>query len=71
VFAGCLTEAGETDLKKTGSNRLHPISMDVSKPESVRRALEIVKTLLPAGKGWDFTIIRYRVPVKVVQEKTR
>jgi len=51
VFAGCLTEAGETDLKKTGSNRLHPISMDVSKPESVRRAFETIKGLLPAGKG--------------------
>jgi NAD(P)-dependent dehydrogenase (short-subunit alcohol dehydrogenase family) len=51
VFAGCLTEAGETDLKKTCSNKLLPISLDVSKPESVRNAFQIVKAKLPQGKG--------------------
>jgi len=51
VFAGCLTETGETDLKKTCSSRLHTVSLDVSKPDSVRHAFEFVKNKLPPGKG--------------------
>jgi len=51
VFAGCLTEAGETELSKSCSDRMHAVSLDVSKPDSVRRALEKVKALLPPEKG--------------------
>ena len=51
VFAGCLTEAGETDLSKSSSSRMQPVSLDVSKPDSVRRAFEIVKAKLSPGKG--------------------
>ena len=51
VFAGCLTEKGETDLMKTCTDRLIPVSMDVSKPESVQRAFEFVKSKIPEGKG--------------------
>ena len=51
VFAGCLTEAGETELSKSCSSRMQPVSLDVSKPDSVRRAFDIVKDKLPPGKG--------------------
>jgi retinol dehydrogenase-16 len=51
VFAGCLTEAGETELTKSCSSRMQPVSLDVSKPDSVRRAFDIVKAKLPPGKG--------------------
>jgi len=51
VFAGCLTEAGETDLRKACSDRLQAVSLDVAKPESVRHAFEAVKAKLPPGKG--------------------
>ena len=51
VFAGCLTEAGETELSKSCSSRMQPVSLDVSKPDSVRRAFDIVKAKLPPGKG--------------------
>jgi len=51
VMAGCLTEAGETELSKSCSDRMHAVSLDVSKPDSVRRALDKVKALLPPGKG--------------------
>ena len=54
VMAGCLTEAGETELSKSCSDRMHAVSLDVSKPDSVRRALDKVKALLPPGKGWDY-----------------
>ena len=51
VFAGCLTEKGETELKKICSERLHAISLDVTRNESVRKALEYVKAKLPSGRG--------------------
>jgi NAD(P)-dependent dehydrogenase (short-subunit alcohol dehydrogenase family) len=51
VFAGCLTEMGETDLQKACSNKLLAVSLDVSKPNSVSNAYEIVKAKLPQGKG--------------------
>jgi retinol dehydrogenase-16 len=51
VFAGCLTEVGETDLKKSCSERLQVVSLDVSKPESVENAFNFVKSKLPQGKG--------------------
>ncbi len=43
VFAACLTESGESSLKKSCSSRLKTINMDVSKPESVRKAFDAVK----------------------------
>ena len=51
VFAGCLTEGGDTELKKTSSKRLRTISLDVTREDSVRKAFQIVKSQLPDGKG--------------------
>lgn len=51
VFAGCLTEKGEVELKKASSERLHVLPLDVTKPESVQNALEYVKSKLPSEKG--------------------
>jgi len=51
VFAGCLTESGESELKKSCSNNVITLSLDVTKQESVRNALEFVKGKLPPGKG--------------------
>jgi len=51
VFAGCLTEKGETELRKTCSERLHPVSLDVTKHDSVRKAFELVTSKLPDGQG--------------------
>ena len=51
VIAGCLTEAGETDLRKSCSEKLKTIQMDVSKKESVQKALEFVTNFLPSESG--------------------
>lgn len=51
VFAGCLTEKGEDELRKVCSNRLQTVKLDVSKPESIRQAYQVVKSKLPPGKG--------------------
>ena len=51
VFAGCLTEKGETELRKTCSERLCPVSLDVTKHDSIRKAFELVTTMLPNGQG--------------------
>jgi len=46
VFAGCLTEKGETELKKVCSDRVVTLSMDVTKPESVRKAFDVISEKL-------------------------
>ena len=51
VIATCLTESGETDLRKSCSQRLHTIHMDVSNSESVKKGYEEVVKILPQGKG--------------------
>ena len=51
VFAGCLTQKGETELRQVCSDRLTTLSMDVSDPDSVRRAFDAVKKQLPADQG--------------------
>jgi len=51
VFAGCLTETGETELNKSCSNNVVTFSLDVTKQESVRKAFQLVKEKLPSGKG--------------------
>ena len=51
VFAGCLTEAGETDLRKSCSDRLKTIQMDVAKSESIQKAFDFVTKHLPTGSG--------------------
>jgi len=51
VFAGCLTEKGETELSKICSERLHAVPLDVTNHHSVRKALELVTNTLPDGQG--------------------
>ena len=51
VFAGCLTESGESELRKKCSKRLVTLPLDVSKHDSVVKAYETVLDLLPRGKG--------------------
>ena len=57
VIAGCLTEAGETDLRKSCSEKLKTIQMDVSSHESIQTAYQVVNNILPQGKGTDFFYI--------------
>jgi len=54
VFAGCLTEKGEVELKKTCSTRLQTVRLDVTSPENIRKAFEFVQSKLPPGKGKRF-----------------
>ena len=51
VFAACLTEKGEDDLRKNCSDHVHPFHLDVTKTEDVQKALEFVKSKLPSGRG--------------------
>ena len=51
MIATCLTESGETELRKSSSQRLHTIHMDVSNSESVKKGYEEVTKILPSGKG--------------------
>ena len=46
VFAGCLTESGETRLRKSCTGRVLTIPLDVSMPDSVRKASQTVSKKL-------------------------
>ena len=54
VFAGCLTQKGQTELQHSCSDRLVTLSLDVSDPDSVCKAFDFVKNQLPANQGHSF-----------------
>lgn len=51
VFAGCLTNNGEEELKKVCSKKLQTFPLDVSDEESIRKALSFVTSQLPDDTG--------------------
>lgn len=51
VFAGCITEIGRTQLKKSSSNRLHTISLDITSDVSIWKAFNDIISVLPQRKG--------------------
>lgn len=51
VFAGCFTSNGEEELKKSCSHKLQCFPLDVSKTESIQRALLFIKSKLPRDTG--------------------
>ncbi|XP_065818594.1 dehydrogenase/reductase SDR family member 9 isoform X2 [Labrus bergylta] len=52
VIAGCYTEKGEDELKKTSSDRLTTIHLDVTDSESVSKAAAFIKTLVGEKYLW-------------------
>lgn len=51
VWAGCLTERGEDELRKVCTASLRTVPLNVADPKSVRQAYEVVKAGLPPGTG--------------------
>lgn len=51
VFAGCLTNNGEEELKKSCSRKLRTFPLDVSDPDSIKKALLYIKAQLPDDTG--------------------
>ncbi|XP_064614326.1 retinol dehydrogenase 16-like [Liolophura sinensis] len=51
VVAGCLTEKGQSELRKEASRRLVPVSLDVTNETSILEARNFVEGCLPSGKG--------------------
>ncbi|XP_059139689.1 retinol dehydrogenase 7-like isoform X2 [Physella acuta] len=51
VFAGCLRDDGKDYLKRHCSDRLTPITHDVSRAESNKAALDVVQRALPPNTG--------------------
>lgn len=58
VIAGCLTEKGEEELRKACSSRLKTVHLNVTKHDSVIKAAEFVKELLPPKTG-GFTVYAF------------
>lgn len=46
VIAGCYTEKGEVELKKSCSARLSMVQLDVTDNNSIKKAADIIKTLV-------------------------
>ena len=57
VIAGCLTEQGETHLRKGCSNRLKTVHLDITNHENVLKAFNEMKGFLPEGKGKFYTLL--------------
>ena len=51
VFAACLTEKGGYGLEQSCSNKMKIIRLDVTSTESIKKARNTVKSLLPSDKG--------------------
>lgn len=51
VFAGSLTNNGEEELKKSCSRKLRTFPLDVSDPDSIKKALLYIKAQLPDDTG--------------------
>lgn len=55
VIAGCYTEKGEDELKKSASDKLTTVQLDVSNSASVSKAADHIKTLVgPKGESFIF-----------------
>ncbi|XP_075896145.1 dehydrogenase/reductase SDR family member 9 [Nelusetta ayraudi] len=52
VIAGCYTEKGEDELKKSASDRLSTVQLDVSDSASVARAAAFIRTLVGEKGLW-------------------
>ena len=65
VFAGCLTEKAETELRKLCSSRLKTFSLDVTSHDSILRGREFVKQYLPAGRGKLIIIMNVIYPYQL------
>ena len=55
VFAMCYTKEAVGIFKRTSSQRVIPLQLDVTKQENIDRIYEEVKSLLPCGKGKYYT----------------
>ncbi|XP_028647405.1 retinol dehydrogenase 7 [Erpetoichthys calabaricus] len=52
VFAGCFTEKGQDELKKSTSDKLVTFHLDVTKSDSIRKAAELIKSTVGEAGLW-------------------
>ncbi|MCI4378631.1 hypothetical protein PGIGA_G00218040 [Pangasianodon gigas] len=52
VIAGCYTEKGEVELKKACSARLSTVQLNVTDSDSIKKAADIIKTLVGEKGLW-------------------
>lgn len=57
VVASCFTEKGEEELKKSCSNRLSTVHLDVRKQENIDKAAAFVKELVGQKGGENKSIL--------------
>jgi NAD(P)-dependent dehydrogenase (short-subunit alcohol dehydrogenase family) len=76
VYAGCMTEAGLRRLEKSSSNRLVGLPLDVLHPDSIEKAVEVVRATIrkyPNRKLWGLVnnagILGSMLPFDLTPEK--
>lgn len=52
VFAACLTEAAQGRLKMVASPRMRTLTLDITNPDNVKHAVDLVRAALPENEGW-------------------
>lgn len=57
VVAGCYTEKGEDELKKTSSDRLTTVHVDVTDSESVGKAEALIRALVGQRGKWGHIFV--------------
>lgn len=63
VFAGCLTNNGEEELKKSCSRKLKTFPLDVSDPDSIKKALRYITAQLPDDTGDHCNSLLFLLPL--------
>ncbi|KAK2153159.1 hypothetical protein LSH36_305g02022 [Paralvinella palmiformis] len=51
VFAGCLTQAGQVDLRSVCSPRVKTLTLDVTQPDGIQKAFDLVANTAPPEEG--------------------
>ena len=64
VIAGCLTEAGQVELRAVCTPRVKTLHVDVTDQDSVRRAYVFVSRIVPATEGT--TIMNRSMPTPCI-----
>ena len=54
VYAACLTEAAQNRLKLVASSRLKTLSLDITKQDQIKQAVDFVRQNLPENEGAHF-----------------
>jgi NAD(P)-dependent dehydrogenase (short-subunit alcohol dehydrogenase family) len=51
VYAGCMTNVGEEEIKRDTTSKVKTLRIDVRNSDSIKNAVQTIKDMLPEGTG--------------------